>query len=240
MRSRYPRRVLGAPELVVLVVVVLVLFGLARLQRLLEQRVDETALGRRTFETICRTATVRRIEQGEVPAILARFAKARSLRVGPYTAHVPDEPGVNAMALPGGIVLITQGLLALRTRGDLSVDELAAVLAHEVGHIELGHSRRREVQATMSSWATRLGPTPGGLVGRIAMGAGLSALQKRASRDAEKEADAWAVGMLRAAGYDTGGLATFLRRIAGWSRSAGLWSTHPSPEERIEALSASA
>ena len=228
---------LGAPELLVLVIVVLILFGLPRLQRMLEHRVDETALGRRTFETICRTATVRRIEQGEVPVILARFAKARSLRVGPYTAHVTDEPGLNAMALPGGIVLLTQGLLALRRDGPMSVDELAAVLAHEVGHIELGHSRKREVQATLSSWATRLGPSPGGLVGRVAMGVGLSALQKRASRDAENEADAWAVGMLAAAGYDTGALATFLRRLGTGRRPGGLWSTHPSPEERIAALS---
>lgn len=227
---------LGGPEVLVLVVVIAVLFVLPRVQKKLEQRVDETALGRRAFETISKTATVRRIKEGEVPAILGRFARARTLRVSAYSAHVTGEPGINAMALPGGIVLITQGLLSLRTDGSMSVDELAAVLAHEMGHIELGHSRRREVQATLSSWATRLGPTPGGLVGRVVMTAGLSALQKRASRDAEKEADAWAVAMLRAAGYDPGALATFLRRIASWSRPGGLWSTHPSPAERIEAL----
>ena len=228
---------LGGPEILVLAVVIGLLFVLPRVQRLLESRVDEVAMGRRAFEAIAETRQVTRLQQGEAVDLLARFARARTLRVGTYSVHVTDEPEVNAMALPGGIVLLTRGLVRLRERGEMGRDELAAVLAHEVAHIELGHSRRREVQATMSNWATRLGPAPGGPLGRVAVGLGLSAMQRRASRDAEREADAWAVEMLGAAGFDPGALGVFLRRLEGWGSGAGgLWSTHPSPAARRAAL----
>ncbi|MCO4770828.1 MAG: M48 family metallopeptidase [Deltaproteobacteria bacterium] len=229
---------LGGSEILILLLAVAVLFVLPRVQRTLEQGVDEKALGDEAFAAISKRQRVLRLDEGEPPAILTRFAKVRQLRVRNYSVHVSDERGVNALALPGGIVLLTADLLALRRGGEMTKDELAAVLAHEMGHIELGHSRRQHVRSTMSAWATRLGPTPGGPLGRMAMSVGIGALQKRASRDAEKEADAWAADLLRDAGYDERALATFLARTAAWGTAGGLWSTHPSPALRIEALEA--
>lgn len=228
---------IGGSELLFLIVIVAVVFLLPRLQRRLEQRVDEDALGRQALAALAQKTTIQRLDKGDAPAILARFAKARRLRIPRYTVHLTDEPTINALALPGGTVLLTAGLLKLHADGSMSEHELAAVLAHEVGHIELGHSRKQQVRATMSGWATMAAPPVlGGALGRIAMTAGMTALQRRASRDAEQEADAWAVTMLRSAGYDPGALEVFLARTAAWSRSGGLWSTHPSPEERIRAL----
>lgn len=227
---------LGSSEVVILLIAVAVVFLLPRLRRMLEQRIDEKALGQRTFEALSQRQTIERLSTGEAPKIVARFARARTLRVADYTVHVTDEAGVNALALPGGIVLLTSGLLTLRSSGTITEDELAGVLAHEMGHIELGHSRASEVRSTLSSWATRLGPTPTGLLGGLAMNLGLKAMQRRAGREAEKEADAWACALLRDAGYSASALQTFLARTASWSTSDGLWSTHPSPQERIEAM----
>ena len=228
----------GTSELLLLAIAVAALFLIPRFQRRLEEQVDEEALGRRAFEAIAQRHSVRRLKSGEVPATLARFAKVRRLRVNHYTAHATDEPGVNALALPGGWVVLTDGLLALRAAGTMSEDELAAVVAHEMGHIELGHSRRGHVRDQLGGWATSMGPTPGGPVGRFVMGLGLKALRRRASRDAETEADAWACGLRNDAGYDVTALETFLARTEVWGASGGLWSTHPSPRTRIAALRA--
>ncbi len=227
---------LGSSEILVLFLVVAALVLLPRIRKMLEQRVDEEAIGRRTFEALTQRQTIHQLSTGEAPRIVARFAQVRALRISNYTVHVTDEVGVNALALPGGMVLLTSGLLNLRKSGTISEDELAGVLAHEMGHIELGHSRAREVRETLVSWATRVGPAPTGLLGGLAMNLGLKAMQRRAGREAEKEADAWACALLRDAGYRVSALQTFLARMSSWNVSGGLWSTHPSAEARIEAM----
>ncbi len=228
---------IGGAEVLFLVVIIAVVFLLPRLQKRLEQGVDEDAMGRQALKDLSQKTTIRRLQRGEAPEIIARFMKARRMRIPRYTVHLTDEETVNALALPGGTVLLTAGLLALRAKGTMSEDELAAVLAHEVGHIELGHSRKQQVRATMSGWATMAAPPMmGGALGRMAMTAGMTAMQRRVSRDAEREADAWATKLLADAGFDPKALEVFLARTAGWSRSGGLWSTHPSPAARIEAL----
>jgi metalloprotease len=227
---------IGGAEILFLVAIIAVVFLLPRLQKRLEQGVDEDALGRKALKDLSQKTTIRRLQQGEAPDIINRFMRARRMRIPRYTVHLTEEETVNALALPGGTVLLTAGLMALRAKGSMSEDELAAVLAHEVGHIELGHSRKQQVRATMSHWATMAAPPMSGALGRMAMTAGMTALQRRASRDAEQEADAWAVKLLTEAGYDPKALEVFLARTAGWSRSGGLWSTHPSPADRIEAL----
>lgn len=213
--------------------VVAIVFLLPRLQRGLVQRVDEADLGRRALEQLARTSRIERLDQGLPVRLLEGFRGARTLRVPRYTVHRSDEPSVNAMALPGGTVIVTAGLLELVDSGAATEAELAAVLAHEVAHIELGHSREAEVRGTMSTWATRALPV-GGLVYGLVLKAGMTALQRRSSREAELQADLWAAELLDETGHGADALASFLSRTERWS--GGLWSTHPSPQERIEAL----
>lgn len=227
----------GGYEIWLLVALIAVIFGLPKLQRRLEQRVDEDKLGAEILADLRKRVRVEPLGDGPGVQILAEFHKVRRLRVSRYQLHGSDEAGINAIALPGGTVVVTQGLLQLFDRGVVSRDELAAVLAHEVAHIELGHSRAAEVRETMGRWATMA--LPGASLGpavRMAMKAGVGALRKRASRDAELQADAWAADLLRRTPYDNNSLATFLAKTAAWSGGGGLWSTHPSAEARIEAL----
>jgi len=227
----------GSLEIWVLLAVVGIVFGLPRLQRKLEIRVDEAKLGRETLARLAAEGTVVRMEEGLPVDILAEFKRVQRMRTPRFEVHRSEESGINVIALPGGCVILTAGLLRLHADGGMSRDELAGVLAHEVGHIELGHSRAAEVRETMARWTTRA--LPGVAMGfalKLALQAGTSALRKRASRDAELAADAWAAALLARTSYAADGLASFLGKTAAWSGPAGLWSTHPSAAERIAAL----
>jgi metalloprotease len=228
----------GGTEALLLLAVIALLFLVPRLQKKLEQRVNEGKIGAEALRQLQARVTVTPLDEGLPVAILAGFAEARTLRISSYRVHRSDEQGVNAIALPGGDVVLTAGLLALAESGRIDEHELAAVLAHEVAHIELGHSRQAEVRETMTRWATMA--LPPGMGAAVKMGArvAVQALKKRSSREAELEADAWALGLLKQAGRDPEAMARFLKKTAAWSGGGGLWSTHPAAADRIEALRA--
>ena len=220
--------------LILLIVVVLVV--VPRLQRQLEDRVDEGAEGREALSELARRTRVVRLTEGLPVRLLAALRGTGGFRVAEYRLHRSDEQGVNAIALPSGDIVVTSGLLELVERGQVAPDELAAVLAHELAHVELGHSRQAQVRDTMARWATMALPPGIGGLARMATGLGVKALGRRASREAEHAADAWATEQLRRAGFEPDALASFLGKTAAWSGGGGLWSTHPAPKVRIEAL----
>lgn len=122
-----------------------------------------------------------------------------------------EAPFANAFALPGGPILVTDDLIRLAE----TPDELAAVVAHEVAHVE----RRHVMQAV---WRT-LGL---GLVLDAVVGGGSGAGQQavllagsfadlRYSRQAETEADARGMALLEAAGLSSQGMAPFFERMGG-------------------------
>jgi predicted Zn-dependent protease len=196
---------------------------------------DETAIGRewllelggRQKVTIERDPRVERIM--EVLQATGRF------RFPQYLVFRLDSPAINAMALPGGHVLTTRGLMEI---SGLQEDELAGILAHEIGHIELGHSRealiRRNRTKALQLLLSIAGRSPGAAVGWTT-----SLAELGISRESELEADDFAVRLLAATGYSPAGLAAFLRRA---SRDAQLpdWlnflSTHPAVNERVRRL----
>lgn len=154
-----------------------------------------------------------------------------------FSFGVLDSDDINAFAAPGGYVFITRGALhAMRDEA-----ELAAVLAHEVAHVDARHVvdeiRRADVLGTVRDEAQLEGP----ILDRIAE-VGSSALFTGLSRSDEMEADS--LGMLYAAatGYRPGALLGFLERLAGeydaepGGRLRELGATHPAPGERAEAL----
>lgn len=135
--------------------------------------------------------------------------------------------GANAFALPGGTVLVTDGLLALATRDD----EILGVLAHEAGHVQARHGLR-QLYAALGIYVVMgmIGGDPGHLADTVATQAG--ALQMLSySRDFEREADRYGVAAMKAAGRDPLALAAILGRL-GKDDGSSVWSSHPDTAER--------
>ncbi len=159
-----------------------------------------------------------------------------------YRFGILDTDEVNAFACPGGLILVTRGLLGA-THGE---DELAAVLAHEIAHVTLRHGVAAIRQANLAQAFTYLGEGAAqatlsqedldklnGLfddsVGDIVE----TLVTNGYSREAELAADALGREFLATTGYDPQALD---RLLAGMHGQGGLFSTHPSPEERRAAL----
>ncbi len=129
----------------------------------------------------------------------------------PYRAYVVDYPTPNAMALPGGVVLVTRELLA--TLG--SEAELVAVLAHEIGHIERGHCFDT---VRFELLARKLGAEP---LGTLADFAAALLLRHSYSKTMEHEADAYAYELLTHSRYDPRGVAGGFRSLLAYVTARG-------------------
>jgi len=162
---------------------------------------------------------------------------------------VLDSPIVNAMALPGGYVYVTRGLMALAD----SEAELAGVIAHEIGHVTARHSSQRMSRAVVGDLlAGVLGAVVGvpgiGDVAQLGAGAYLQSF----SRDQESEADQLGIATMALAGYDPHAMASFLDKLYQQSRLEAVlagrspddvdqfnfMASHPRTKERVEAAAA--
>jgi len=193
------------------------------------------------------------------PALLA-FVRSVGARVAAHSPRkdvsyqfaIANMPETNAFALPGGYVYVSRGLLALVR----SEDELANVLAHEVGHVAARHAAQRETRAIGVGLLTMLGAAAAGVVGGAeaanavgqlgqVAGAGLIASY---SRDQERQADEVGQTLAKAAGYDPGGMATFLGALdtevtlqaGGKTRRPSFLDSHPATPERVATATARA
>jgi predicted Zn-dependent protease len=153
-----------------------------------------------------------------------------------YRLEFRDSPklGANALALPGGVIVITDGLVNLAG----SRSELAAVLAHEIGHIEKRHTLRLMLQ---NSAVLLVAATVVGDAATIGV-AGVPAVLAQASysREFETEADEFAFALLKQRDVSPEHFATIMIRMtkqnkeAGAKQQAGFLSTHPLTVDRIE------
>jgi predicted Zn-dependent protease len=160
-----------------------------------------------------------------------------------YRVAILDSDEINAFATSGGHILITRGLI----NAARSEEALAAVIAHEVAHIQLQHSIRairtsRITQALLITGTSAAGVATGmdvnqltdvfnESVGEIV----LTLVNNGYSRDQEFEADNVAMSLLASAGYNPSGLIDMLRELnTVQSRVPGGFNrTHPTPAQRI-------
>lgn len=161
-----------------------------------------------------------------------------------YTFQVVDDEEVNAFAGPAGQIYIHSGTI-LRAR---NVSELAGVIAHEIGHVAKRHLAQNYEKQQAANVGRQMAVIGAGVLGgsaaagaaNLASGFGLGALLNTFSREAEGEADAFAVEALPKAGYDPNGLPTFFETLAS-ERTSGVpafLSSHPAPADRLEATRA--
>lgn len=151
-----------------------------------------------------------------------------------YRWFVARDLSINAFAMPGGTVVVHTGLIeAAKTP-----EELAGVLAHEVQHIEQRHSLRAMAQSLGTMAA--LGMVFGDVSGIAQIAASLSQLSY--SRDAEREADARGLAVLKAAAIDPQGMVRMFETLSKESEGLNppaMLSSHPATAERIARLKAS-
>jgi predicted Zn-dependent protease len=166
-----------------------------------------------------------------------------------YKFYVLDSPIVNAFALPGGYIYISRGLLALAN----NEAQVAAVLAHEAGHITGRHSAERYSRGVVTSLgAGVLGAVLGSKEASQALGVGANLYLSSYSRSQENEADTLGLRYMTQGGYDPDEMAAFLSalqaqsgldaRLAGRDANAGAsyFSTHPATGDRVRKTAAEA
>lgn len=141
----------------------------------------------------------------------------------------------NAFALPGGFIFVTKSLLELC---QWNQDEVAFILAHEMGHVVRGHAMSRIISNSAIATASRAAPIRGLFAGWLRR-VGVQFLESAYSQELESEADKLGVRLVAAAGYDPQACVQLLSRLAEVSRPAGqfdlgsYFSSHPPFKARI-------
>jgi Zn-dependent protease with chaperone function len=160
----------------------------------------------------------------------------------PYTFRVSvvNRSLVNALAVPGGYVVVFRGLLEQTA----TAEELAGVMAHELQHVLHRHATRAVIQD--ASTGLLLMALTGDVTGPLAYGLQTARTlgELRYSRRAEEEADTEGMKMMLAARLDPAGMITFFERIqkeeGAAPKALTYLSTHPLAADRIERLKAMA
>lgn len=207
---------------------------------LLNER-NEIKLGTQLHREVTKKYNLTDVGLDRLERIGQRCAKA-SLRPGLlYKFHVIQSREINGFSLPGGHVYVTTALLKLAND-----NELASVLAHEVGHVVARHSLKTLKQSQeYDEIAKSLGELTGvagdaardlGIALGQIVGAGLLTIH---TRDEEREADFLGVRAMPAAGFDQQGMVTMFQKLARIEEQnsdllGSLFSDHPDAQERIE------
>ena len=149
----------------------------------------------------------------------------------PLEAHVLSSGTANAYALPGGKVYLLDGLLQ-RAR---NVDEVAGVMAHELGHAQNRDGLRKIIQTGGSSFLIGLlfGDVTGG---SAVLFAARSIVDASYSRDAESRADEFTIKAMQGLGRSPRPMGEFLVRITGGGRLSTVIDSHPLSAERLDRM----
>jgi predicted Zn-dependent protease len=178
----------------------------------------------------------------ETGAVVAGFSPM-PFTYGGWHFMILDDPAINALSCPGGIVLVNKGLCDLAQ----NEDELAAILAHEVAHIALRHGIQSVEKAKLTSAWTTLGHEGAQQLGSsevqelsenygdVVDDITINLVTRGYSRESEQQADSLAVHILAEAGYDPAALASILTRMSQLTHTSGpgFWQTHPAPLDRV-------
>ena len=170
---------------------------------------------------------------------------AKALDIPRVRVFVYEIPQINGLAAPDGRIFITRGFLQKFRTGEVTGEEIASVIAHEMGHVALGHSRRRMIDF---SGQNALRMLLMGILGRFIPVIGpwlvntlLSLLAAKLSRRDEYEADAYATALLLKAGIGADPQISLFQKLerlsGGHANQIPAWLlSHPKAEERIAAI----
>jgi len=165
---------------------------------------------------------------------------------GGYHFITMDSDEINAFAAPGGLIMISRGLIEC-CRNE---DELAAVLAHEIAHVQFNHGLKAIKQGRLTSALTILATESAKSFGGKELADLTEAFEGSItditstlmtsgySRGLEYDADQGAVKILKSVGYNPKGLTNMLAEMAKRLKPGGhdFAQTHPSPQDRIKEI----
>lgn len=172
---------------------------------------------------------------------------ARALDLPQIKVHVYEVEPVNGLAAPDGRIFLTRGFLNRKARGEVTAEELASVIAHEMGHVALGHARKRMIDFTgqnaafvvLTALLSRFIPFLGAWIARMMS----TALMAGLSRKDEFEADSYAAALLIKSGIGTAPQKSLFRKLSALTGGGGngtpAWLlSHPHTDRRIAAIEA--
>lgn len=170
---------------------------------------------------------------------------AASLDLADIPVHIYEIQPVNGLAAPDGRIFITRGFYDEYLKGRVTAEELASVIAHELGHVALGHARKRMIdfsgqnalRTVLTMMISRFLPGAGAYIARILtrlVAAGLS-------RGDEYEADAYAAALLIKSGIGAEGQKSLFGKLDELTKGRGgvmpAWlMSHPKTADRIAAI----
>ncbi|MEM8554338.1 MAG: M48 family metalloprotease [Pseudomonadota bacterium] len=173
---------------------------------------------------------------------------AEALEIERVKVYLYEIDPVNGLAAPDGRIFITRGFYNKFRQGVVSADEMASVVAHELGHVALGHARKRmidfsgqnAIRAAGAMILSRFIPGLGVWIANVLTGM----LAARLSRDDEYEADAYAAALLTKAGIGTTPQKALFEKLEKLTQTQGAsampawFLSHPHARKRIEAIEA--
>ncbi|MDW3221660.1 MAG: M48 family metallopeptidase [Paracoccaceae bacterium] len=185
------------------------------------------------------------LADAKLKALTDRMAAA--LELPRIRVNIYEIDPVNGLAAPDGRIFITRGFYNRFRSGEVTGEEMASVIAHEMGHVALGHSRRRMIDFSgQNALRTALAM----VLGRFIPGVGVwiagmltTLLAARLSRSDEYEADAYAAALLTKAGIGVAPQISLFEKLESLTQQNGgtapAWLlSHPKTDERIAALRA--
>ena len=171
---------------------------------------------------------------------LGRAVEAPHMR-----AMVYHQTAFNGLASPDGRIFITDGVLDQYRLGRITADEVGSIIAHELGHLALGHSKRRMIEWTGQNAArVILSAVLGRLIpffGVWLAGMLTSLVAARLSRRDAFEADAYAAAVMAKAGVNPEAQISMLLKLEKMAQPPGGWAwlmSHPPVKQRVRAIEA--
>ena len=170
---------------------------------------------------------------------------ADALDLESISVNIYEIEPINGLAAPDGKIFITRGFYNKFTSGEITGSELASVIAHELGHVALGHSRRRMIdfsgqnalRMALGSILSRIIPGLGGIIANVLS----NLLMARLSRTDEFEADEYASALMMKSGIGVEHQISMFEKLEKLSgNNANLqpaWLlSHPKTKKRIEKI----
>lgn len=184
----------------------------------------------------------KRLAEGPLLDAIQRFRN--TLGINEIEVDIYDVEPINGLAAPDGRIFLTRGLIDKYREGLFTPGEMAAIIAHEIGHLALGHHARRRkawkvetaARAAASAFLPMAMRGASIWVGNIAA----KLLHMGLSRKDEYQADAFAVALMRRAGLDPMAKITLLQKLDKLAEGRGApisWlASHPPTPKRIAAV----